>query len=170
MKQYILYAVLVVLAACSDSASEVEVTHDPLFIARSIDTQLDSLLVQASVRGSKAKVAKGIANLRSLSIVLLSNAETTHSQCGDYLAPIVSVATNLTSMAAMDIESMYLDEAALPEFDDPLCYHIKELVVHPAFIEAQLASPAGRDYKALTVQVREMQEHLALLHPSLREK
>ena len=170
MKQYILCALLALLVACSDPASEVEVSQDPLLVARNIDTQLDSLLVQATLKGNTASIATDIDNLRSLSIVLLSNAQTTHSQCGDYLAPVVSAVTSLASMAAVDIERQYLNEAALPEFDDPLCYHIKELVVHPAFIEAQLTSLAGKEYNALTMQIREMQEHLALLYPSLRKK
>ena len=46
------------------------------------------------------------------------------------------VATVIASLPLAEIDSGYHRDAKLPKFDDPVCYHAKDLLVHPATVQA----------------------------------
>jgi len=65
-----------------------------------------------------------------------------HPQCGAYLDAALQVRERWSSMDVEAIERDYHDDAALPaEGIGPACYHMKDLIVHPASVAALLAQP-----------------------------
>jgi len=59
-----------------------------------------------------------------------------HPTCADYFTAIEAVAFTLKDLSISDIESGYHADGKLPKNDNPFCYHVKDLIVHPATVAA----------------------------------
>ncbi len=171
MKRYFMFPLILLLVACGKAPADGETSSEsPLFVAQSYQQQLHSMMMKVQLGNAYKSLNGDSEQLAALSLVLLSTNNAVFSQCDSYLAPVIATATQFSGMPSHEIKHKFLDEGMLPEFDDPLCYHIKELATHPSYMAALLVEPKTVNYAEIALQLRELQEHLLLLYPSLREK
>ncbi len=171
MKRYFMFPLLLLLAACGKAPADSETSSDaPMLVVQSYQQQLHSMMMKLQLGNEYKSLHGDSEHLAALSLVLLSTHNAAFSQCEGYLAPVISTAMQFSGMPSHEIKHKFLDEGMLPEFDDPLCYHIKELATHPSYIAALSVEPTTVNYAEIALQLRELQEHLLLLYPSLREK
>jgi hypothetical protein len=142
----------VVLAEATESA------------ATSVDDyrQLATALLDRMVDGSDAPALVSDAQqLVDAGASMVPAFVQRHPHCAAYLDAALQVVEKLPTLDAESIERDYHEDAALPKTDNvAVCYHMKDLFVHPASVVAML-----RDAPAdLQDARREIQEVLAHLH------
>ncbi|MEE2788428.1 MAG: hypothetical protein VX589_13880 [Myxococcota bacterium] len=73
-------------------------------------------------------------SLTVLGIQLVGTLKSQLPGCGGYFDALKKASSSLSDLSLEAIERDYHDGAALPKNSDPVCYHGKDLVVHPATV------------------------------------
>ena len=73
-------------------------------------------------------------SLKVLALQLVATVRTQQPTCEKYFDALKAAASNLSNLTLEAIERDYHDGAALPKNSDAVCYHGKDLVVHPATV------------------------------------
>ena len=73
-------------------------------------------------------------------VVALSACSITNfPQCDEYLTAVSKAADIIPTLPLNEIESGYHADGKLPKLTDANCYHAKDLLVHPATVQAMAA-------------------------------
>ena len=98
---------------------------------------------------------------------VLNALKPLHPDCADYYAAIGEVALTLKDLPISEIESGYHADGKLPKNTNPTCYHVKDLIVHPATVAAMaktgFKAPNTRE-KAIG-ELAEVVQHYAEVAP-----
>lgn len=87
--------------------------------------------------------------------------------CDDYLSAALAIRTKLDTLDAETAERDYHDDAALPTAGIvPACYHMKDLIVHPA-TAVLLLRQAEPDFKSARHEIDEVIAHVSVVRASL---
>jgi len=109
------------------------------------------------------KVEAQAHQLVELSKPLLADFKARYPQCTEYLDALDQAADTMADLPLAEIESGYHSDGKLPPLPDANCYHAKDLLVHPATVEAMakigLKTPA--DWKQAQAEIEEVIEHFA---------
>ncbi|MDQ3288485.1 MAG: hypothetical protein M3Q42_09535 [Pseudomonadota bacterium] len=126
----------------------------PPYAPATIET-IERYTVEAQALSAKLRPGVDVAAAAQAAELLLAlGAEIVpayverHPHCGAYLAAVLQVKEAWRSMDAATLERDFHKDAALPEVegDVKVCYHMKDLVVHPATALALLSqSPPAID-------------------------
>ena len=73
-------------------------------------------------------------SLKVLALQLVATVRTQQPTCEKYFDAVKEASANLSNLTLEAIERDYHDGAALPKNSDAVCYHGKDLVVHPATV------------------------------------
>lgn len=80
--------------------------------------------------------------LLDLSLAILPGYLNARPECTDYLTAAAAIATQWSHLTAEQIERDYHRDGALPKSEaTAVCYHMKDLIVHPATALALMAQP-----------------------------
>lgn len=94
-------------------------------------------LVQMIKQGQPdSEIAKKSAELVANSKSIIKEFIVKHPKCTTYLNALNEAADLIPTLPLAEIESGYHEDGKLPKFDDPNCYHAKDLLVHPATVQA----------------------------------
>lgn len=84
-------------------------------------------------------------------------------QCTEYLTALLNAADTIATLPLDEIESGYHADGKLPPLKDGACYHAKDLLVHPATVQAMatqgIKTPA--QWKQAAHEIEEVLEHLS---------
>ena len=83
-----------------------------------------------------ADIAAKSAELVAGSKQIINQFMVKHPKCTAYLTALNEAADVIPTLPLEEIESGYHEDGKLPKFDDPNCYHAKDLLVHPATVQA----------------------------------
>ena len=83
-----------------------------------------------------ADIATKSADLVSSSRAIIKQFMVKHPNCTDYLTALDEAADIIPTLPLEEIETGYHHDGKLPQFDDPNCYHAKDLLVHAATVQA----------------------------------
>jgi Asp-tRNA(Asn)/Glu-tRNA(Gln) amidotransferase C subunit len=102
------------------------------------------------VNTSKAIVIKSISTL---------------PQCDEYLSALLNVANHIATLPIEEIESGYHADGKLPALKDGSCYHAKDLLVHPATVQAMAHNgiKSESEWKQAAHEIEEVLEHLSVV-------
>ncbi|ESP95208.1 MULTISPECIES: hypothetical protein [Pseudoalteromonas] len=129
------------LFACSEQPSTQEAKSEAKAPASEnalgqYKTQATSLLANIREQKSAAALEQESAELVATSRDVLANFVTKYPQCKDYLDALDKAADVIPTLPLEEIESGYHEDGKLPKYSDPVCYHAKDLLVHPATVQA----------------------------------
>jgi len=105
------------------------------------------------------KVGELAEALTELGLGLVEELKAEHPVCGPYLAALVAAAPTMTDLSIEEIEADYHADGKLPELPDKVCYHGKDLVVHPATVSVMAKNGLG-DRAAAKAEITEVLAHL----------
>ena len=101
------------------------------------------------------EISKGIvkANIKAL------------PQCEEYLQALLKDADKIATLPIEDIETGYHADGKLPPLKDGACYHAKDLLVHPATVQAMAKQGIEGDkaWKQAAHEIEEVLEHLSIV-------
>jgi hypothetical protein len=91
-----------------------------------------------------------------------------HPHCADYLQATLAIMELWPQLELETIERDYHEDGALPATDNvAVCYHLKDLIVHPATVLALLAQPEV-DFAAARREIEETLAHASVVEAALR--
>lgn len=140
LKSLLLASLLIMLSACGDNTESThsEQLDEPvqLTLLEQYRNQAVYVLDIININNDANKLQKESAKLVTLSQSLLKDLTVEVPQCTHYLVSLNAAAADMTSLPVEKIASDYLRGKKLPSFEQPICYHIKELLVHGAMVQA----------------------------------
>ena len=134
MKKLLCISAVVALSACSITKDQVAQNPDALFADYKDNAQ--QLVSLISEKGNDAKVEKYSAALVEVSQPIIKAFIAKFPQCDEYLTAVSKAADIIPTLPLSEIESGYHADGKLPQLTDANCYHAKDLLVHPATVQA----------------------------------
>lgn len=133
-------------------------------------TQATSLLANIREHKSAIDLEQESANLVATSRDLLADFVTKYPQCKDYLDALDKAADIIPTLPLEEIESGYHEDGKLPEYSDPVCYHAKDLLVHPATVQAiaKLGFTEKTHYEDAELEIVEVIAHFGQVEMALK--
>lgn len=126
---------------------------------RRYESQTQAFL-KALDAGADAQALSPLAQeLMALSLTIQPAYVAVRPECREYLAAAARIAELWPTLTLESIEQDFHRDGALPKSEaTPACYHMKDLIVHPATALALLAQPA-LDRKKLREEIDELSAH-----------
>lgn len=86
-------------------------------------------------------------------------------QCEEYLSALLKAADKIATLPLEEIETGYHADGKLPQLKDGSCYHAKDLLVHPATVQAmaRIGINTDKEWKQAEHEIEEVLEHLSLV-------
>lgn len=117
--------------------------------------------------GDRAALQRQSEALVDLAAAVTPAYVARHPHCGAYLQAALQVRDAWPSLDPAAIERDYHHDGALPRSDQTgSCYHMKDLIVHPATVLVLLSQPSP-DYVKSKAEVDEVIAHLGLVRKQL---
>lgn len=93
-------------------------------------------------------------------------------QCQEYLTALLNDADKIALLPLAEIESGYHADGKLPPLKDGTCYHAKDLLVHPATVQAMAKQGINtkEEWKQAAHEIEEVLEHLSIVETVLAKK
>lgn len=137
-------------------------THAEVRDLKEYRTEAASILYKLQNKEDKniESEAKSLVNI-SKSIVAQSIKAL--PQCTEYLSALLDVADTIATLPLDDIEHGYHADGKLPPLKDGACYHAKDLLVHPATVQAManIGLKSESQWKQAAHEIEEVLEHLS---------
>ena len=163
------------LSACGDNK---EATTETVTEAKSVgNLELATYKAGAKELVTMIKDAKPDTEIEAKSAELVAGSKeiisqfmVKHPNCTEYLTALNKAADIIPTLPLEEIESGYHEDGKLPTFNDPNCYHAKDLLVHPATVQAMakmgISSPEMRENAEL--EIIEVLAHFAQVESVLK--
>ena len=116
---------------------------------------ISSNLTQAPLKDIKQKAEK----LTRISTKLLPAFVAKQPICADYIKAALAASEEMLTLSLEDIERDYHADGKLPPMKQAVCYHAKDLLVHPATV-AVIAGTSPDNAKTRNMLAHELEEVL----------
>ena len=153
MKKLLGTALLIVLAACSEKSSTTDTSITttkskvsnvsamtkptaPLSLLTNYKSAAEALIVLIDNGGIDTDIENASAALVKSAKPILRSFIKKFPQCQEYLTALNNAADTIPSLTLAEIETGYHADGKLPAITDANCYHAKDLLVHPATVQA----------------------------------
>ncbi len=165
---------LTLMTACSKQPELEQRTESAPTAATSslaqYKAQAETLLADIRIEKDAAALEAQSADLVTLSRTLLNEFVAKYPQCQTYLDALDQAADIIPTLPLEEIETGYHADGKLPKFDDPVCYHAKDLLVHPATVQAiaMKGFSGAEDYKSAEMEIVEVIAHFDQVERALK--
>jgi len=172
MKKIICAAALIALTGCTETpqsnrtlvqatTTEQSTTTDtatPLALLTDYKANAEKLITLIDSNAKDADIEKQSASLVAASKPIIDSFIEKFPQCQEYLTALSQAADIIPTLSLAEIESGYHADGKLPKLTDANCYHAKDLLVHPATVQAMAiigieGAEQRKDAKAEIVEV-----------------
>ena len=157
-------------AAPTSAPTAVEpATVDPLATTLAdYEARARALSAQLATPGEVTAPSAEAEALLAQAATLVPAFSARHPQCAAYLDAALGIRANWRTLAPEVIERDYHDDGALPKVAEngAVCYHMKDLIVHPATVLALLAQPQP-DFVQSKKEIDEVIAHLGAVRAAL---
>ncbi|WP_125716734.1 hypothetical protein [Pseudoalteromonas rubra] len=154
------------LLGCSEQAEQANAStatpiqpQDTLHRYRLIASDL---LTNIRIQTPAEAIAQQAEDLMHEAGPVLAHFNQAYPQCGAYLDAVLGAAQTLPTLTLQQLEQDYHDAQALPTLADPVCYHPKELLVHPAKVAVMAKAGLSDDeaYLDAELELVELMAHV----------
>lgn len=137
-------------------------------LIKSYKTQAQTLLKQLDKKDVDA-VAKQSEQLVSLSKSIIAQVNKNLPQCTEYFTALSDAADTMADLSLDIIESGYHSDGLLPPLKDGTCYHAKDLLVHPATVQAmaRIGMKTDKEWQQAKHEIEEVLAHLSAVNSQL---
>ncbi|QTL37014.1 hypothetical protein [Pseudoalteromonas viridis] len=145
------------LLGCSEQAEQANAStatpiqpRDTLHRYRLIASDL---LTNIRIQTPAEAIAQQAEGLMHEAGPVLAHFNQAYPQCGAYLDAVLGAVQMLPTLTLQQLEQDYHDAQALPTLADPVCYHPKELLVHPAKVAVMAKAGLSDDEAYLDAEL-----------------
>lgn len=159
MKNRILLALsLVGATACQTTTYSIA---DTFSLLENYRGHAQSLVQLIEDKGTNQEIGKVAGDLVKQSSQIINEFSKLHPQCDNYLDALNKAADIIPTLSLATIEADYHADGKLPAFSDPVCYHAKDLLVHPATVQAManLGVANGEQHDQAKAEIVEVLGH-----------
>lgn len=151
MTKSLLAAALLLAASSSAVADDVWAQYNKL--ANKINSQVE--------KAAFADIKQNAIELTRLSTKLLPAFVEKQPVCKEYIQAAMAASERMMTISLEEIESDYHADGKLPPMKQAVCYHAKDLLVHPATVAviAQTQLDNKQTRKQLHHEIEEVLEH-----------
>ena len=139
MKTLLCLSSLLVLTACNQTETSTTTTEISTKAMQTFSQYKENAINLVSLIEDKASdkdIIAQSANLVNQSQTIISAFKEKFPQCEEYLTAVSAAAKIIPSLPLEAIETDYHADGKLPKLPDANCYHAKDLLVHPATVQA----------------------------------
>lgn len=160
------------LAGCSGSSlaeapAAAEEPNDLLVLLDEYEVKMAAVIELLKESDDAAAIDAATRELVDLSLPILDSFSETFPECGDYLEASQAVVAEMDQITGEEIEKDYHQDGALPDGEGK-CYHVKDLLVHPATVVVLLREGGLEEKRESMVhEIVENQAHLGAVRASL---
>ena len=132
--------------------------------------QAKALLSKLQQQSSET-IEQDAAAMVAASLPILSQFRSRYPECGDYLDALQQASSALPDMPLERIETGYHADAELPPLTNAACYHAKDLLVHPATVQAMAKKGINTDkqWQSAEHEIEEVIEHFSQVEMAMKE-
>ena len=133
--------------------------------------QATSLFQQLQQQNPAQLEEKSKALVEASKVIVKANIVSL-PQCEVYLAALLNDADKIATLPLDEIESGYHADGKLPPLKDGACYHAKDLLVHPATVQAMAKQgiKTKEEWKQAAHEIEEVLEHLSIVETVLAKQ
>lgn len=174
LKQLALFGSILYISACDDVIvvqERVENNPQQSSSLQQYRRQAANLLIDIRSNQDAASLELGSAQLVRLSQVVFDDFLIQFPQCSAYLNSLRAVDLQIADLPVAQILSDYQHGKKLTKFEEPICYHAKELLVHGAMVQAVAGKGLknATDYNAVELDIIEAMAHLDQIEVALAD-
>jgi hypothetical protein len=147
MKKIICLSAILILTACNETPQNSNSTVQAEAKApNQVSSQSNSfteykksaqaLVTLIDIKATDSEIEKSAEALVALSQPIIQAFKVKFPQCNEYLSAVSEAASIIPSLPLAEIETGYHADGKLPRITDVKCYHAKDLLVHPATVQA----------------------------------
>ncbi|UTW46932.1 hypothetical protein [Bacterioplanoides sp. SCSIO 12839] len=110
------------------------------------------------------------AQLVSTSLPIVNQFIAKYPECTEYLTALKQAADKIPALPLAEIESGYHADGKLPELKNAQCYHAKDLLVHPATVQAmaKLGIQTDEQWESAEHEIEEVIEHFTQVEAAMK--
>ncbi|BBN82837.1 hypothetical protein PA25_28220 [Pseudoalteromonas sp. A25] len=159
------------VVSCKDNASTAK-PHIKVSLATLLqryDEQLNQLHNALYNEESREKVVAYSDELYATAQTVIAIFTERRPMCADYFSQLLVISEELRENAVHTLYSNTSIQSNLPQFQAPICYHLKELLVQPIILlsYAQQKGPNSDGPQTIQIDMIELQAHIAQVKHSL---
>lgn len=160
----------VVITACIEQNKSLQVHDSPklLVLLNTYSEQLQKLQLALYADVKRQALKTQSDELHITAQTMLAVFADQKSQCVDYISQLLLISNELQINPLKQRSDEYI-QSLLPQFELPICYHLKDLLIQPIIL-LSLASNFGEqqsNYYIAQVEIAELMAHLQLVKKSL---
>lgn len=131
-------------------------------------TQAEELMAMIESKKIKGIEAKADA-LVETSKPIVNMAKSKYPQCTEYFDALIQAADVIPTLSLDEIETGYHSDGKLPPLKDGNCYHVKDLLVHAATVQAmaRIGINSDKGWDSAEHEIEEVIEHFDVVESSL---
>ena len=183
MKKIICATALLALIGCTETPqtlveaetsitkqSTTDKTAAPLALLADYKTNAEKLITLIDSNGTDADIEKYSASLVAASKPIINSFIEKFPQCQEYLTALSQAADIIPTLPLAEIESGYHSDGKLPKLPDASCYHAKDLLVHPATVQAMaiIGIEGAEQRKQAKAEIVEVISHFSQVEQAYR--
>ncbi|MGR6874138.1 hypothetical protein ACU6U9_17940 [Pseudomonas sp. HK3] len=128
-------------------------------------TEANVLLGQLEKKDTK-NIEKQSQKLVNISKDIIKSVNKSLPQCTEYFTALSNAADTMADLTLAEIESGYHADGLLPALKDSNCYHAKDLLVHPATVQAmaRIGIKTEKEWHQAKHEIEEVLAHLSIVN------
>lgn len=130
--------------------------------------QAKALLTTLENKGKNIEAASAVLVKTSLPIV--DQFIVKYPECSEYLGALKKAASVIPTLPLEEIESGYHADGKLPPLKNAQCYHAKDLLVHPATVQAmaKIGIKTDEQWESAEHEIEEVIEHFSQVELAMK--
>ena len=136
MKLFLLVLALLTISACGDSVGKPQPIADPNSAAQVYLGMSEQLLSELRLQGRAPELEHISTALAVAMYAQIPDLRVRFPECDAYLKRLYQGFDSSVQLTYAELSEQYRNGDALPNFEAPICYHIKEATVLPLLIRA----------------------------------
>ncbi|WP_420590877.1 hypothetical protein [Bacterioplanoides sp.] len=130
--------------------------------------QAKTLLTTLENKGKNIEAAS--AELVNTSLPIVDQFIVKYPECSEYLGALKKAASVIPTLPLEEIESGYHADGKLPPLKNAQCYHAKDLLVHPATVQAmaKIGIKTDEQWESAEHEIEEVIEHFSQVELAMK--
>lgn len=130
--------------------------------------QAKALLTTLESKGKNIEAAS--ADLVKTSLPIVDQFIVKYPECSEYLGALKKAASVIPTLPLEEIESGYHADGKLPPLKNAQCYHAKDLLVHPATVQAmaKIGIKTDEQWESAEHEIEEVIEHFSQVELAMK--
>ncbi|NOU52748.1 hypothetical protein HG263_19765 [Pseudoalteromonas sp. JBTF-M23] len=163
--KWVMVLACVFVLSCTEQTQSIKTAPQVTLMSliQTYDEQLSKVQLAINSGRSKEVILLYSNELYATAQTILALFSEQQSKCTDYFSKLFPVSEQFKTSASQMRLSNESIQSALPQFNEPICYHLKELLVQPVFISSLTAKQGPKDgnKQSKPIEMLALEAHVA---------